>query len=158
MNLSTKLITAQYIKDVTVVQQLVTDINLDSFILQSQELYLRPTLGDTLYNNLIIDYNQNSGYTGTTTVDISGNTGFTEFSGNSYSQLYLQVKPYLAYSTIYESFPYLNYKIANAGLIRRTGGGDYEPITIEEIKYLRQDIFNKNNSYSIISTIKYLIH
>ena len=146
MNISTKLITAQYIKDNTVVQQLVPDINLDSFIYQTQDFYLRPTLGIDLYNELINDFNTNSGYTGTTIVD-SATTATTAitFSGNIYSDLYYQCKPYLAYMTVYEAFPYFSIKIANAGLIRRTGGGDYEPIGIDELKYYRQDVYNKAN-------------
>ena len=96
MNISTKLITQQYIKDTTVVQQLVADINLDAFILQTQDFYLRPTLGVDLYNGLINDFNANSGYT---------SSGFT---GNSYSNLLAYCKPYLAYQTIYEAFPYFS--------------------------------------------------
>jgi hypothetical protein len=134
MNITTKLITPQYIKDTTVVQQLVTDINLDSFIYQTQDFYLRPTLGNDLYNELINDFSANSGYT---------DSGFT---GNNYSILLGYCKPYIAYQTIYEAFPYLSVKIANNGLIRRTGAGDFEPITLDELKYLRQDIYNKGNS------------
>jgi hypothetical protein len=133
MNISTKLITAQYIKDNTVVQQLVPDINLDSFIYQTQDFYLRPTLGVDLYNELINDYNANSGYT---------DSGFT---GNNFSILLSYCKPYLAYQTVYEAFPYFSIKIANAGLIRRTGAGDYEPIGLDELKYYRQDVYNKGN-------------
>jgi hypothetical protein len=134
MNISTKLITQQYIKDTTVVQQLVADINLDAFILQTQDFYLRPTLGVDLYNGLINDFNANSGYT---------DSGFT---GNNYSILLSYCKPYLAYQTIYEAFPYFSIKIANAGLIRRTGGGDFEPITLDELQYFRNDIYSKGNN------------
>lgn len=134
MNISTKLITPTYIKNTTVVQQLVPDINLDAFIYQTQDFYLRPTLGNDLYNELINDFNLNSGYT---------DSGFT---GNNYSILLGYCKPYLAYQTIYEAFPYLSVKVANNGLIRRIGPGDFEPITLDELKYLRQDIYNKGNS------------
>ena len=134
MNISTKLITQQYIKDTTVVQQLVADINLDAFILQTQDFYLRPTLGVDLYNSLINDFNANSGYTS------------SAFTGNNYSILLDYCKPYLAYQTIYEAFPYFSIKIANAGLIRRTGGGDYEPISHHELQYFRNDIYSKGNN------------
>ena len=52
----------------------------------------------------------------------------------------------MAYQTIYEAFPYFSIKIANAGLIRRTGGGDYEPITLDELQYFRNDIYSKGNN------------
>lgn len=133
MNITTKLITSQYIKDNTVVQQLVADINIDAFIYQTQDFYLRPTLGNELYNNLITEVQNNSGST----------TGLTS---STYQNLVNNCKPYLAYMTLYEAFPYLSIKIANNGLIRRTGQGDFEPIALDELQYLRQDIYNKGNS------------
>ncbi|CAB4154704.1 hypothetical protein UFOVP648_26 [uncultured Caudovirales phage] len=133
MNISTKLITPQYIKDTTVVQQLVADINLDSFIYQTQDFFLRPTLGTDLYNNLINEVVLNSGST----------TGLTS---STYQTLLDYSQPYLAYMVVYEAFPYLSIKIANNGLIRRTGQGDFEPISLDELKYFRQDVFNKANS------------
>lgn len=133
MNISIKLVTPQYIKNTTVVQQLVPDINLDSFIYQTQDFYLRPTLGNDLYNEVITEVTNNSGST-------SGLTSSTIQTLVDYCQ------PYVAYMTIYEAFPYLSVKIANNGLIRRIGAGDFEPILLDELKYLRQDIYNKANA------------
>ena len=136
MNISIKIIDVDYIKSNTVVQDLVKDKNLDSFIYSTQDSWIQPILGTTLYDSVISAITANSGST-------SGLTSSTM------QTLVDNIKPTLAYYTIYEALPYLAIKIANNGIIRRTGG-DFQAVDIQELTFLRKDILEKAKSKETI--------
>jgi hypothetical protein len=135
MNISTKLITTQYIKDTTFIQELVKDSNIDIFIYDAQDKYIKPILGETLYNEVIQEVQANSGST-------SGLTSSTIQTLVDYLQ------PTLAYYTVYESLPMLNYKFTNNGIVQRTGQ-NYQAITVQDLSFIRKDIIEKAKSREI---------
>ena len=135
MEIQTKLIDVTYIKNHTVVQQLVNEKEIDPFILLCQEHQIRPILGDTLYNNVINEVNANSGST-------SGLTSTT------IQTLVDQLQPCLAYYTLAESVPYMSYKLANNGAIQRTGGGNFVPVEDSTVKFIKSDLLGKAKLYA----------
>jgi hypothetical protein len=136
MNITTKLIDSAYIKANTVVQELVADITLDSFIYMSQDFWIKPILSEELYSNVINEVSANSGST----------TGLTSTT----TQILVDnIKPVLSYYTIFEALPFLSVKITSNGIIKRSGSA-FEPIQVDELKFLRKDILDKAKSYETI--------
>lgn len=138
MEITTKLITVDYIKSNTVVQQLVEDFELDHYITFSQEHHIRPILGDTLYNTVINEVNANSGST-------SGLTSIT------IQNLVNQIQLPLAYYTVTEAIPYMSVKFASNGILERTGS-NFTPVDLDKLKYIKSDFHIKAKSYALTLT------
>lgn len=134
MNITTKLTSSKWIKDNTVVQELVKSSNLDPHILMAQDFYLRPILGTELYNQVVNEVQANSGST----------TGLTS---TTIQTLVDNIQYPLSYFTIYEAFPYLAFKLTNNGVVKRTGEGNFNDIELSDLKFLRNDFLAKAKSY-----------
>lgn len=128
MNITTKFITSQYIKSTTVVNEFVNDMNIDSFIYGTQDTWIKPILGTTLYDNLVQEIVNNSGST----------TGLT----TNYQTLLDYVQPVTAYYLLYDALPYFSIKISSNGIIKRSGS-NFEPIEVAELQFIRKDLLEK---------------
>jgi hypothetical protein len=142
------LINTQYIKDNTVVQQLMDNFLFDPFITIAQDLYIKPILGVNLYNQVISAVTANSGLTNNVyySGDTSGGTsGYTSGISQNYVDLINEIKLPLAHYTLYDCFPYLNYKLTKIGVERRSGN-NLEPVQVQELSFLRKDVLERAKS------------
>jgi len=134
------LIDTNYIKSHSTVQQLVDNFLFDPFIPIAQDLYIKPILGNDLYNGLISAVTANSG----TSV-----TGLTSGLTSGYTALLNEVQLPLCYYTLYDCFPYLTYKISKIGVERRSGD-NLTPLEVGELNFLRKDLLERAKSLSVL--------
>ncbi|MDF9800778.1 hypothetical protein OKW21_006041 [Catalinimonas alkaloidigena] len=108
------LITASEVKQLTTIEQNLSDDLIFPQISIAQEKHIKPILGKDLYNALI------------------------ENPAN-YPELYEQIKTPLAFWVYYESALFLWLRMTNKGLVKRTS--EYaENISGEDFKFFRSEI------------------
>lgn len=127
---STLLINDELLKQFSPIPLDTLTEDFTSFILVSQELYIKPILGDALYNELI--------------EEICDNNLSTENS-----ELIIKIAPALSYLTIYSALPFLWAKIMNKG-ITILNSENSSSINIEDVSQLRDWLFDISNSYLTI--------
>lgn len=123
-----QLITDAYLKQTTSIQSNVRD--LSSFIVSSEELFIRPTLGSKLLQQL--HYQIDNG---------------TLVSNSDLYILYESyIKPAIAYYAAYLAINSIHYQVTSTGVIVR-GGGDNEPIDKETLSAIQSDYKNMGDIF-----------
>ena len=115
------LITTDYLKRNSVVNLNLDDELLRPFITKSQNLKLEEILGSNLFNT-IMDQVSTSG------VEARMDTLIKDY-----------IQPVLVEWTTYYALPYLNYKLTNKAVVRKSSENS-ESASLNELNYLRQDI------------------
>lgn len=126
--MATFLLTETYFKE-----QLPVNLNIDfkeilASILVAQTRYVEDTLGTNLYNVIVNNVTANT---------LSGNylTLTTEY-----------IQPVVLWGGLYESLPFMQFKITNQGIITRVSENG-TPATDDQFKYLRETIKNNSEEY-----------
>lgn len=119
--MATIFITTQYLKDNTVINSNVDQELLQPYIEIAQDVRIEPILGTDLYNKL--------------KSDIEGST----ITGNYKILLDDYVQKCLAQWSLYEGLPFLEYKLTNKSVSKKSSDNS-TPSDLDEIKYLRQGI------------------
>lgn len=115
----TAFIDTQYIKSRSIVEDNVDDKLLEYYIRKAQDLHSQIILGEDLYNSLM---NQ---------------CGTNNFTSNYYLQLAANyVQPALLEWTIYESIPWINWKLTNKAIVQQTSD-KATGIATSDLKWLR---------------------
>ena len=131
-----KFISTLYLKENTTIEDNTDDAKLVPFIYKVQDTHLQQILGTTFYN-----YLKNAVVSGTTT-------------DNDTTLLRDFIQPMVAEWVLYESIPFLNFKLTNKAV--STENSEYSTATnLDDIKYLRHSIRDLAEFYSSRLT-KYL--
>lgn len=110
-------ISESYFRDVTPFDQNVDWAEIKGPLLMSQEMHVRPILGDLLYAGL------------------SARITASTLSAND-TLLLEQIKPFLAWKTCSVALPFINMRIRNRGLLYQNGD-NLVNTTIKETEYLQ---------------------
>lgn len=113
----------QYLKNNTTLGQNIDPLTIYPFCEEAQDIYIQDLLGTPLYMDLTYKL-----FTGVT------------YSTNERTLVDLCSKC-LAYYTVYMALPHLAIKIRNVGVARATSDNT-QPSTMEEMKYIRDEIKN----------------
>lgn len=112
-------ITPQYIKIRSIVDDNIDDKLLEYYIRKAQDVHTQIILGEDLYNSLMSQASVNS------------------YNTNFYLQLAANyVQPALLEWTIYESLPWINWKITNKAVVQQTSQ-NAQGIDTGDLKWLR---------------------
>ncbi len=112
------MLSTQYLKDNTVINNNVDDELLNPFIIQSQNVHIEQILGSDLFDEVCNE--------------ISGNT----ISANNKILLDEYIQPTLKEWVVFESLPFLNYKLTNKSVASKSSDNS-DPADLSDIKYLR---------------------
>lgn len=129
-------LTATHIKEFTFVDQNVDEKYLKVAIKEAQELHVREYLGTALYNELI------------TQVDTSSVSALNTTLIETY------IQPMLKYWTIYEAAPFLNIKITNKNISKKSSDGS-SAVDLTELDRLIHEVHTKAKYYTK-RLVKYL--
>lgn len=129
MNNNTLLITAEYYKRNTVVNGNVDDELIIPNILKAQNLNIERILGTNLFNLVITEVQ----------------------SGTVSPRIKTLIEDYIQVALVewvsYHSFLYLNYKLTNKAVSKKSSDNS-EPSDISEVNYLRMSVKNDAEYYS----------
>jgi len=140
-----KLITASEIRTMLIPNpNFDTTVLLDNNIESAQKNWLRPLLGDELFNDLIINY---ASYTNLI-------SGCTYTGTGNYSIVFDGLKKYLAYVTIVEAMPTMFLQLARAGVFKGIVENS-ERATMDEFSFFKSYYLTKSQEESNFIT-KYL--
>lgn len=116
-------IDTQYIKSRSIVEDNVDDKLLEYYIRKAQDIHTQIILGEDLYGSLM---------TQAATAQVGG-----QFNSPFYLQLAANyVQPALLEWTIYESIPWINWKITNKAIVQQTSD-KATGISTSDLKWLR---------------------
>lgn len=124
------LITAKEVKLLTSIENNVSDDTIFPLIEIAQEAHIKPILGETLYNKMIIN-------------------------PNAYPDLYEKLKKPLAFWVFWEYLPFSYIKITNKGLVKRTSDHS-ETLAADEFRMMRNEVreFAKMLTNSLIQYLE----
>lgn len=117
------MLTAQYVKDNTVINNNVDNELIEPFIIQAQNVRIESILGTGLFNELCTQIINNS------------------VGSDNKVLLDSYVLPALKEWVVYESLPFLNYKMTNKAVSKKNSDNS-EPADLSEIRYIRESVRN----------------
>ena len=129
---SAVLIDTEYLTDLTPMGANIDPLQIAPFIEEAQDVYIQDILGTAFYNDIC--YKIYSGYTQ------------SSWTTDEYVVVELSSK-ILAYYTVYMALPHLAIKIRNVG-VARTQGDNIIQSTMEEMRYLREEVKNLAEFYA----------
>ncbi len=147
---TTTFIDAQYLRDNTIINDNVDSKILMPIIIQSQYKYIQQIIGTSLYNKLITLVNAYVPALITPQVGIPGQPGYvpavygapgTPIPTNYATLLYDYIIPVLTQYTIWESIPYMQFKMRNKSISKQSSENS-EPASLEELNYLRSNVLS----------------
>lgn len=124
------IITEQFIKDNTQIDENVDIVHIRNTIREAQDIYIHPLLGSGLYNEIIAGIVAGSTSSNNQTLIDSGYLAWA-----------------LTYWTLYEGVDTFTYKFRNKG-IQKMSSENSQPISSEETKRLMDGFRNKAEWYS----------
>ena len=127
-------VTEEKIKSFTGLDENVDPVMLYPFVLQAQDFWIQQTLGTKLYDKikeLVVDYVQNS----------------TPIPTNYKKLLDDYIAPTVVHYAYYQALPQIKYKATNKGVTSGTSEVGAQ-ITLEELQYLRNNIFDSAKFYN----------
>lgn len=122
-----QFINTNYIYKYTVIEDNVDADLIVKFIWQGQNLNIQEALGSNLYEKLLTDCPNFTGYYRTLV------------------KSYLQ--PALAEWTVYHALPFINFKLTNKAVSQKTSDNS-NPSSIDDLKWLRSQVRNNAEFYS----------
>ena len=117
----TYMASSQYIADNTVINGNVDPELINPFIIQAQNIHIEQVLGTDLFNEIIINIQNNT------------------ISGDTKVLLDDYILPAVIQWTIYEALPSLSMKLTNK-TVGRKNSDNTEPVDLTDIKYLRSSV------------------
>lgn len=118
---NTLYISTQHLKDNTVINNNVDNELLEPFIIQAQNKHIEPIIGTGLFNEI--------------KTNIQNNT----VSGDTKTLLDDYIQPCLKEWVLYESLPFINYKLTNKSVGTKSSDNS-EPAELNELQYLRKNV------------------
>lgn len=116
-----KFISAQYLKENTVLEMNIDDSKLTPIILKVQSVYLQQILGSSFMQHLY---------------DAVTNSTLTTAEENLIRDY---IQSFVCEYSVYEALPYLNYKATNKAISKESS--EYsQPAELAEIKYMRSNV------------------
>lgn len=122
------LISPQYLRDNTVINDNVDGQMLQPLILIAQDKYIQPILGSNLYTSILDMYTANT------------------LSGNYLSLTTQYIIPTLLHYSTYEAVPFFNYKFRNKAISKQSSP-DSSPADLSELAYVRDNILSTAQFY-----------
>lgn len=116
-------ISPNYLRDNGVINANVDSRLLSPFIMRSQRIRIEPILGTDLMNRV------------KTSIMVEGNN----ITGDTKTLLENYIKPCLREWVVYDALPFLNYKLTNKSVAKKSSDNS-EPSDLDELKYLRNNI------------------
>jgi len=130
-------ITTEYLKTNTAIDDNIDNSILTPYITQAQKIHIEPILGTVLYKKLQAD------------ITAGSVTGVYKTLLDDY------IQNTLAYWTMYDSLPFLNYKVTNKSIVTK-GSETSAAIGLDELRYLHANI-RDNAEYLSQRITKYLV-
>lgn len=131
-NLTILFINVSYVKERSSIMENVEDKFIKSHIFQAQDIHLQNILGSTLYEDMINNFNINTG----------------TFDNQNYIELNEKyIQPCLLYYTLYESLDDLYAKITNKSIVIQNSENS-TPITEAYLSKRKEDYLNKAEYYA----------
>lgn len=127
----------EYLKQYTPIGQNIDVLEIYPFVEEAQETYIQDLLGTPLYNDLV--YKCYLG--GTASLSTNANLNSDEVT------LINLCSKALAYWTVYMALPHIAIRIRNIGVARAVSEGT-QPSTMEELRYIREEIKNMAEFWS----------
>ncbi len=125
---NTLFITAQYLRDNTIINDNVDGQILQPIILVAQDKYIQPIIGSNLYLEM-----KNK---------VTGNT----VTGDYLTLMNEYIIPTLMHYSTYESVPFFNYKFRNKAISKQSSP-DSTPADLNELAYVRDNILQTAQFY-----------
>ena len=122
-----QFITPEYVYKYTMVEANVDPDLIVKFIYKSQDLNLQSTIGENLYTKL--------------------KNNLPNFTGQDLVLVKEYIQPMLAEWTVYHLLPFINYKLTNKAISQKNSDSS-NPSTLDDVKYLRQQVRNNAEFYS----------
>lgn len=125
----TLFVSEQYIKDFTPVGPLVEWNEIEPSLHLAQDSFIQDMLGTNFYVYLQAQFE-------------------AQVLTADEIELVARIKPALAHRVAEQAIPFINWQIKNKGIM--TQRGDYaDPASLESIKYLRNELANRAEFYSV---------
>lgn len=127
-------VTEEKIKSFTGLDENVDPAMLYPYVLQAQDFWIQQTLGTKLYDKvkeLVVDYVANS----------------TPIPADYKKLLDDYISPTVVHYAYYQALPQIKYKATNKGVMSGTSEVGAQ-ITLEELQYLRNNIFDSAKFYN----------
>jgi hypothetical protein len=116
-----KFVSAQYVKESTVLEMNIDDAKITPIIIKVQDVYLQQILGSSFYNHL------RDAVTNST------------LNANEDALIRDYIQRFVCEYVVYEAIPYLNYKATNKAVSKESS--EYStPAELAEIKYMRSNV------------------
>lgn len=128
-----QLISANTVKKESLIDSNVDEKTVGTVIRYVQDFYLRPILGDTLYNSLCTEF-------------ANANGDFNELSEATQELLKGYIKPYLVNATAAEFLVLNNYKVSHKGVMRLEDNNSTS-VTASEVESVKNFLDNYTTSY-----------
>lgn len=125
------ILSTEYIYKYTVIESNVDADLVTKFIYKAQDINLKEIIGDNLYNKLMADC--------------------PNFSGYYYTLVKDWIQPCLAEWVVFHALPFTNFKLTNKAVSQKSS--EYsQPSTIDDLKWLQSQV--RNNAEFLSQRIK----
>ena len=108
-----------YLRDNTVINGNLDSEILEPFILMAQNIHIEQSLGTQLYNDIV--------------------TNIGSLSADYVTLMDNYIHPALLQWSLYESLPFINYKLTNKAISTKSSDNS-DPIELNELHYLRTSV------------------
>lgn len=116
---NTLFLSVDFLRDNTVINGNVDGELLEPFILLAQNVHIEPIVGTALYNDII--------------------TNISSLSADYVTLLEDYLQPALVQWALYESLPFINYKLTNKSIATKNSDNS-DPVELNELHYLRTTV------------------
>ncbi|MBV1928699.1 MAG: hypothetical protein KUG81_04225 [Gammaproteobacteria bacterium] len=116
---TTLFLSVDFLRDNTVINGNVDAELLEPFILLAQNVHIEKVVGSALYNDLI--------------------TNIAALSNDYVTLLEDYLQPALVQWSLYESLPFINYKLTNKAISTKNSDNS-DPVELDELHYLRTTV------------------
>jgi len=126
-----KFITSEYLKENTPIDGNVSNTLLDPFIFKSQDIHIQTALGTLLYEAIKAKI-----VSGAILTELDYKTLLDDF-----------INPTLAEWTLYESMPFIGFKLTNKAVTQKNSDSS-TPSGVDDIKWLRNSVRDSAEFYT----------
>jgi hypothetical protein len=129
MNNNTLMISVDYLRDNTSINGNTDSELLEPFIVMAQNVHIEKVLGTALFN------------------DVISNIQAVTIAGDNKTLLDNYIQPCLLQWALYESLPFINYKLTNKAITTKSSDNS-DSVELSELKYLRGTVRDIAEYYS----------
>lgn len=123
-----QLISTDYLKRLSSIEENVDNDKIIPFIIKVQDTYLQQALGSSFF------------------YDIKNKAKTSSLNSDEEELVRSYIQPMIAEYTVYESLPFLNYKITNRA-VSTENTSNSQPSNLDVIKYMRSNVKNTAEFY-----------